>query len=461
MREEKLVVQPFTDLKVLDYKSVQQVNEHAKAELRGIIPFDRKDAYMDAGRRQLWVQVMAVSEEKEETLFYGVAVRLQIEVNNGICTVTVSLSSGTLMMDFEEHTRSFQNDEFTYKELLDVCNAGYEDAAKIMTVGKEKHIPHFIMQYRETDWSFIKRLASMNQAVVFTDCSTKGKKYHFGIPDRKAGDDREIKEYRTQYDIQEYWHKKKNGLSIRQEDTLSYIWESREIRKLGENKAIDGRNLFIWKIESFLRGNELYHTCFAKLRSGFQVPMQHNLHLTGGSLSGRVAEVSGEKVQIVIDCDEYKHKKRLCWFSFSSVYSSADGTGWYCMPEIGDIVRLYFPTVKEQDAYVASAYHEEGAGLRSRPERKFWRNKEGKEIQLAPEYILITNNDGTYIELSDQEGIHMVSEGSISIYANGRLNISAGSSIELSAPHEVTLKQGKTKMNLGGDIVMQGAKVML
>ena len=131
------------------------------------------------------------------------------------------------------------------------------------------------------------------------------------------------------------------------------------------------------------------------------------------------------------------------------------------MPEVGDIVRLYFPTIKERDAYVISAYHEEGTALRTRPERKSWRNKEGKEIQLSPGYILMTNNDGTYIELSDEEGIQIATDGSISIYANGSLNLSAGAAIELSASQEVILKQGNTRMDLGGDIVMQGAKVML
>lgn len=107
MREEQLVVHPFEDLQILDYKSIQQINEHAYAELKGIIPFDKREAYVDAGRKQLWIQVLAVSEEKEEMLFYGVVSRLQIEVNNGICTVNISLYSGTLLMDFEEHTRSF------------------------------------------------------------------------------------------------------------------------------------------------------------------------------------------------------------------------------------------------------------------------------------------------------------------------------------------------------------------
>lgn len=150
------------------------------------------------------------------------------------------------------------------------------------------------------------------------------------------------------------------------------------------------------------------------------------------------------------------------WFSFSTVYSSADGSGWYCMPEIGDRVRLYFPASQESKAYVASAYHEEGSSLRQHPERKFWRNKDGKEIQLSPERIVLTNNDGTYIELSDNDGIEIVSEGSVTIKAKENLHIrSQESSIELSAPKQIYLKQGNTEMNLGGNVSMQGAKIRL
>lgn len=460
MREERIMVRPFEDLQVTDFWSIQEVNAHARAEIRGMIPYDRRGAYADAGRKLLWIQVVAVSQKKEETLFYGVADHLKLQVEGGVCMTTISLTSGTRLMDLEEHIRSFQSEEFTYKELLDVCCEAYEDGDKIMMTGKGRHIPHFIMQYKETDWAFIKRLASMEHTVVFADCSTKGVRFHFGIPDRKAGDE-EIQDHQIQYDIEGYWDQKENGSKLRPEDTMSYIWKSREIHRIGEAKDMDGSTFVIWKIETTLKGNELYHTCYMKPRAGLQVPVQQDFHLAGVSLSATVKSVVNDRVQILIDSDEYKDKNRSCWFAFSTIYSSGDGTGWYCMPEVGDIVRLYFPTIKERDAYVISAYHEEGTALRTRPERKSWRNKEGKEIQLSPGYILMTNNDGTYIELSDEEGIQMATDGSISIYANGSLNLSAGAAIELSAPQEIILKQGNTRMDLGGDIVMQGAKVML
>ena len=462
MREERLIVRPFEDIRILDYKSIQVVNEHARAEVRGRVPFERREDYIKVGKRQTWAQVIALSEGDESIVFYGVIEQLQIEINDGICTVDISLCSGTQLMDYEEHIRSFQKENLTYSSLLDTCSQGYEEPAKIMTEGKGREIPHFIMQYRETDWEFIKRLAAMNHTVIFADCSTRGEKYHFGIPDRKPDSEEIPGEYRFNYDMQEYWYKKSRGLTIHTEDTISYILESREFHKLGERRVIDGKETFIWKIECSLRGNELYHTCYMKPYAGFQSTLYRNKYISGVSLLGMVTKVRNEKVQIKIYSDENKDKSGFCWYSFSTVYSSPDGTGWYCMPEIGDTVRLYFPTSREEDAYVASAYHEGGAGRRTNPECKFWRNKEGKEIHLAPDHILLTNNDGTYIELSDDDGINIVSEGSVTVRAEGNLSISSsGASVEMSAPKKIRLRQGGTEMNLGGDLSMQGAKIRL
>jgi len=83
-------------------------------------------------------------------------------------------------------------------------------------------------------------------------------------------------------------------------------------------------------------------------------------------------------------------------------------------------------------------------------------------VRLGPDSILLTNNDGTYIELTDEDGIEMVSEGSITIRACQSLNIvSDSSSIELDAPKRIRIKQAGTEMNLGGDIQMQGARIKL
>lgn len=462
MKEERLIVRPFEELRILEYASVQQTNEHAQARVKGWIPFGKKEDYIRAGEKLIWVQVFAVSGNQERILFYGVLEKVHLDVQNQTCMAELCLCSGTRLMDVDEHTRSFQEEKLPYSELLDVCNRGYENAARIMAEGKGKVIGRFLMQYRETDWEFIKRLAAMNHTAVFADCLTKGEKYHFGIPDRKAETGADTGEYRIRQEMSDYWFKTENNVFIRPEDTISYIWEDREPHKLGEKQQIEGKEYHIWKIESSLRGNELYHTCYMKTRPGFQVPAYDNPGLAGVSLMGKVIKVKDEEVKIQLCCDENQEGTGARWFSFSSIYSSGDGSGWYCMPEPGDLVRLYFPTAKEEEAYVISSFHEDGAALRTKPAHKFWRNKEGKEIRLSPERILITNNDGTSIELSDEEGIEIISENSVTIRAGNSLSISSSdSSIELDASRRIRMKQGDTEMTLGGDIFMQGGRIRL
>ena len=56
----------------------------------------------------------------------------------------------------------------------------------------------------------------------------------------------------------------------------------------------------------------------------------------------------------------------------------------------------------------------------------------------------------------------MVSENTVTIRANGTMFISSlNSTIELSAPEKIKLKQGETEMELGGDLSLNGAQVKL
>ncbi len=386
---------------------------------------------------------------------------MRLEVENETCIIEVILKSGSSLMDSERRTRSFQEVGLTYDTLLETCNKTYQDSGKIMTEGKKKTIDEFIMQYGETDWQFIKRLASRIQTVVVPECKTKGVKYYFGVPIRNDRISENTCEYFITSDMQEYATKKGQGLNLSKEDTVCYLWKDREIYELGQHKVIDGKDLYIFKIETLLKGNELTHTYHMKTKMGLCMPYQYNQALSGISLIAVVTRVKHEMVQITIDKDDNVQATGSYWFPFATVYSSADGTGWYCMPEPGDRVRLYFPTREEEGAYVASAYHEGSAKLRQDPDIKFWRNKEGKEIQLTPEYVLITNNNGTYIKLKD-DGIQIRSEGSVSIQAKKSMNItSSDSSIELNASQKIRLKQGDTEMNLGGDLDMQGARIKL
>ncbi|GLC81714.1 phage baseplate assembly protein V [Lacrimispora brassicae] len=461
MREERIVIHPMEYLEILSYEGVKQVNDHAWVRFSGQIPFEKKQECMALGRKQTWMQIAAISGDKEYSLFFGVLEHLQVKVENQTCIVEASLKSGSTLMDTETRIRSFQDKYLTYDKLLEVCGKAYPNSDNIITEGKKKTIDAFIMQYRETDWQFIKRLASKIQTVVVPEYKTEGVKYYFGLPNRNDSISENTCEYTIISDMQEYSKKRAQGLNISQDDTVSYIWEDREIYELGQNKIIDGKEMYISTIKTLLKGDELYHTYYMKTKRGLCLPRQYSQTVAGISLIGSVVKVKHEMVHVKIDKDDNIQSSGYCWFPFATVYSSSDGTGWYCMPEAGDRVRIYFPTKDEAEAYVISAYHEGNAELRQDPDKKFWRNKEGKEIQLTPEHILMTNNHGTYIKLDD-DGIEIRSEGSVSIRSKKNMNITSSSgTIELNASKKVRLKQGDTEMDLGGDLSLQGARIKL
>ena len=75
---------------------------------------------------------------------------------------------------------------------------------------------------------------------------------------------------------------------------------------------------------------------------------------------------------------------------------------------------------------------------------------------------MLTNNNGTYIELSDENGVEIVSTGTVTLSAGETVSISSrNSTIELSAASRVKLKQGETMMELGGNLNMSGAQIKL
>ena len=131
------------------------------------------------------------------------------------------------------------------------------------------------------------------------------------------------------------------------------------------------------------------------------------------------------------------------------------------MPEVGDTVRLSFPSEQPMEGYVSSAVHEYSRE-RTCPEIKFLKNRFGKEIYLAPDRIMLTDNDGTSIEISDRKGISMKSAGSITLRAKGRVQITSRKArVQLQAVNGIRLQQKDSVVNIKDDITFEGMHVKL
>ena len=345
---------------------------------------------------------------------------------------------------------------------MTTVNNGYTDSIFIMAKGAGSNIPGLVMQYDETDWAFIKRMASRFHTVVIPDSQRDHIAYTFGLPEDGV-------HYAVETNI--FSIAKNAGQIIESEDqrmpradTFFYVLNSREIYRLGDCVTLNGVPLRVYSIKTKMEGSELYHTYYLTSESGFETEEVFNENLIGLSLDAQVTSVERDTVQVLIGCDENQAGCGTRVFPYATVYSTPDGTGWYCMPEIGDAVRLYFPCEKDADAYVASSVHlQSSAGdERINPDFKSIMNKQKKEILFTPGSLLLTNNAGMSIELSDAEGIKIISDKAIVVQSQEAVDISsATSSLSISAPQRIIFQQGNTQMSLEEKLHFGGAQVRI
>lgn len=449
MREQRIIMEPFELLDILQCDGKICANNHGYMFIRGHIRAEKEAEYTKLMLQELWVSVRVYGEDgKNIVLFSGVISEGGIEVENGLKTLAVTIKTGSFLMDLEEHTRTFQNTGTSYDKVLETLVHNYPSGGQIMCAGRGQSIGRFLCQYQETDWEFAKRLGSYCGVTLFPNYIGGGVKFYFGLP---AGEDKgNISS--TEYCINQ---------SL---EGTTYNVKTREIFDIGDTIMFRGARLHILSRETALKAGELYHS-YELNEKGIQ--KQKPLYcdkLTGVSLSATVSDVKTTYVQVTIGEDENRSFSGRKWFPYATVYSSVDGTGWYCMPEKGDCVRVYFPSDRETEAYVLNSVHmsTENTEERVNPDYKSFMNKQGKEILLKPDSILVTNNAGMSLELSDEEGISLISDKKITIQSDEAIEItSVNERVDIIAPNQITLNQGSTKMVLSDRLTMRGAKIRL
>ena len=131
------------------------------------------------------------------------------------------------------------------------------------------------------------------------------------------------------------------------------------------------------------------------------------------------------------------------------------------MPEVGDAVRLHIPEYREEGAYVVSSVHLDTESLdRKNPEHKIIKNKYQKEVRFTSDSIVITNNQGTKIELNDTKGVQIVSQNDIVIKAKDDLTISSETgSLIAAGTSSVNLKQKTTSIDIDEGISFTGGEL--
>ena len=84
------------------------------------------------------------------------------EIKTGSLVVEITCISKSIILDRIPRYRSFQDSSLTYSAIAEEINKNYgANGEKIINVGEDmKEVPRMTIQYNETDWEYLKRIAS-------------------------------------------------------------------------------------------------------------------------------------------------------------------------------------------------------------------------------------------------------------------------------------------------------------
>lgn len=452
MIAELLYVEGFDFININDYKSIIIPNQHGTVFIKGNIRKEsRQDCLEKVGRL---VKVSAKTDENTTKLmFFSIIKGCDIQSNGDVHELSLEIVSQSITMEKKEHFRTFQKTSTSYDEILELIVKEYDKGAFINVAKKQGMVNGFSCQYRENDWEYIKRLAGNNEDVIYPDYMTEGVRFFIGVPNG-----RDIGKIKSEY--YEFGTVEKEYFGITFED-VTYKLVLRDIYDIGDNVNFNREKLKVISRKSRFEHNEIIHEYLLAREGSLRGVPYDNERLSGAAVFKKVTGVENELVSVALDDDENDNGGQSL-LSYATIYSSPDRGGWYCMPEIGDRVMVKFPDSKDSNAYVQNAVHVGAGNGRDNPKIKFFKNKEGKEIRLSPESIIITNNNGTSIELIDDEGVYIKSRSVLSIDANLEVDIeSKSSSIKVISKGSIQLNRNGTQMELSDRAITRGSKVYL
>jgi hypothetical protein len=463
---QNIQIRPYQLKDLLDLKIIKRLNEHARLSFTGVIPVDKKDNYINETESQTQIEVNQIDDSgKTQPLFKGVVTQVQVRTVRDIYYLRVEAVSATYNLDIQVKSRSFQNINQKYTDLINQVIADYPGAAVNDCVSQNAKTNQLIMQYLETDWQFIKHLAGHFFAPIIPAGVFAEPKFYFGLPDGDVKGDLDNYHYSVKKKIGDYRNSSENYKPDLQEtDFIFYELETDQLFELGDLITFKKRKLYVYEATTLMRQGILKHNYLLAPQGGLSRNPIYNPRLIGASVQGRVLEVSKDKVRVHLEIDPEQAVEEAYWFPYSSAYTAEGNSGWYCMPEIGDFVQVYFPDHEESNAIATGSVRKDTEDSENNkvgnPDMKYFRTKSGKELMLAPKEVLLSAKDGEiFIRMHDDDGIQIYSKREIKLISKEDLNIESRKKVLVSAEEAINLTCKASNIKMDGATTIKGSKV--
>lgn len=441
----RLSVSPFKVEGVVEMKVDQSLNQHALLYIKGIVPRDTGDAGVMSTDD---ATVVTVSDQ-DGVIFDGLVQNIRASFEGQVYYLEVWAVSHSIKADTDVLSRSFQDAGMNYQQIADQF-AG-EDGLSAGFEASPLPVHNILLQYQETNWEFLKRIASHNNSVLLP--SVTEPKFYFGIP--KGNQKGSLLSYRFSVgkNLKRFRKYSGSGVGISVGDSMEYVINADDtVLSIGDTVDYEGTSLIVHEAHIHLKDAVLTCQYILGTENGLKVPAAYNQHITGLTLPGQVLEVNEDTVKVLLCVDESQDTATAYAFPYITPYSAENHTGLYLMPEVDDVVVILFPTEDESNGVAFSSYRQVESDRTGDPQVKYLRTPHDKEIQISEKEILITaKTGGLFVRLNEDDGIEIFTQHGIMVNTLSSIDVTAAGHIAFSAGKNIIF-------NTGGDYSIKAAK---
>lgn len=430
--------------RIKGFSMILRPGEHGKAVLTAELEDSIDFMEMTSNQAGQKITILGSNEEgKQITLFSGVIKTWEYKCFSHHMEIKTELVTGSFLLDQRKKNRSFQDGNMTYKNIVESILSERKDGDAIFSCGEDK-IERPLIQYNETDWEFIKRLASHYQTSIIPEVTLGEPKFFFGMERTYKSNTIIQTDYKVGVD-EKYFQLGGKESRFMKNDFMYYEISSSENYAIGEEVIFNGKQTFICsKVGELMKGELLF--CYQLATIDFiSVKKSYNSIFSGATLKGTVLETKKEFVKIHLDMDAEQEKGTAYYFP----WTPSTGNLFYCMPQVGTKVALYIRSEDEQTARGVHCIRTNGDSNGNMKEvyKKYFTTEHGKRMELFPESIGFHGTSETaplFIQTEDGQGVQIESNQVFQMIAKDEIRIQ-GEFLKINAPKQVTLMKSSNR----------------
>ena len=349
---------------------------------------------------------------------------MEIKEEKGYRIADIQAVSGTILLDQKKSNRVFQKKVQTYMGIASTVTADTEHSACILP-GSDMRTGGTLIQYQETDWRFLKRMASQLGLPLVPDTNYYYPRFYLGLPEGEKRELGEIISCDLCFDGRYYAVSGK--CLVDREDFICYDVVTRTSLSLGDRVTYEGRELLVSRKKTELAGGEVIFTYRLAGNSYTWVPWEDNPDYTGMSFVGSIVGTQGEQVEVAFDIDKTA--------AGGNRYGFAPATGnlMYCMPQKGTKTALYIGNGDEAQGIATGCIRTNGSTCEGTgsPEKKSFRSEHGKGMDLYPQSMGLDGGETGKITFEDETGTTIESNGGLVLMAKEGIRLESMTGIAM------------------------------